>query len=374
MTGVVKGWCPSAYRPMMSGDGLIVRVKPRQARVTADQASAIADLSTDYGNGVIDLTSRANLQIRGVSETNHMALLSRLIDLGLVDADPESEARRTIVMMPFWQTGDLTDRVTQVLMARLPEFPDLPDKMGFAVDAGPIPMLAGVSGDIRFETSDDGLLLLRAEGARLGMIVDEAEAIDATLELAHWFVATGGRENGRMGRHLAKCPLPEHWQVAEPMRSNRHPVPGAAIGGQIVGVPFGSMQGQDLNDLIAESEATHLRVTPWRSLFLEAAKPVTHPAFIHAPGDSLLDIAACPGAPMCSSAEVETRPLARQLASKINGTLHVSGCAKGCARRSAAKITLVGRAGHFDLVENGCASDTPTRHGLSEADLLELLS
>ena len=26
---VVQGWCPGAHRPMMSGDGLVVRVRPR---------------------------------------------------------------------------------------------------------------------------------------------------------------------------------------------------------------------------------------------------------------------------------------------------------------------------------------------------------
>ncbi len=374
MTGVVKGWCPSAYRPMMSGDGLIVRVKPRQGCLTASQARALCALATRHGNGIIDLTSRANLQIRGVSEASHMALVHQLVDHGIVDADPTIESRRAIVVMPFWRPGDLTDRLTQALMSRLPEFPELPHKMGFAVDTGRCPMLTGVSGDIRFETSEYGQLLLRAEGARNGRIVDEAKAIDAALELAHWFVKTGGRDNGRMGRHLAQRPLPDIWQNAKPAAAGSHPVPGAAIGGRVVGVPFGSMQAQDLKDLTTKSEATGMRVTPWRSLFLEAAKPVDHPAFIHVPGDPILDVAACPGAPQCASAEIVTRPFARRVAAQVSGTLHVSGCAKGCARRSAAKVTLVGHAGHFDLVENGCASDTPARRGLSEADVLELLS
>ena len=35
-----KGWCPGAYRPMMSGDGLVVRVRPTLARLTRDLAPA----------------------------------------------------------------------------------------------------------------------------------------------------------------------------------------------------------------------------------------------------------------------------------------------------------------------------------------------
>ncbi|WP_252979256.1 hypothetical protein [Mameliella alba] len=34
----IKGWCPGAWRPMLSGDGLVVRVRPHLARLDADQA------------------------------------------------------------------------------------------------------------------------------------------------------------------------------------------------------------------------------------------------------------------------------------------------------------------------------------------------
>ena len=60
----IKGWCPTALRPMLSGDGLVVRVRPHGGQLSAAQASGIADLATCYGNGLIDLTGRANLQIR----------------------------------------------------------------------------------------------------------------------------------------------------------------------------------------------------------------------------------------------------------------------------------------------------------------------
>lgn len=369
----VKGWCPSAYRPMMSGDGLLVRVKPRMARLTVGQTLALAELAQRHGNGMIDLTSRANLQIRGVSEAHYPELLDGLKKADLVDNDPEIEARRTIVTAPFWQEGDRTERLTRALTDRLAEFPDFPGKMGFVVDAGPLPMLTGVSGDLRLETGDDGLIL-RAEGARRGRAVDEAKAIDTALDLARWFVDTGGLESGRMSRHLAQTALPEVWQTTEPAPSGPHPVPGAAIGGHVLGVPFGAMKAGDLCDLVETARPTHIRITPWRLLFLENTAPVTHPAFLHTPGDPILDVAACPGAPHCASAQVETRVFARPLAGKVRGRLHVSGCAKGCARRGPAAVTLVGRAGRFDLVENGRASDTPSRTGLAGADILELFT
>src|SRR5260221_9876702 len=94
----IKGWCPSAYRPMQSGDGLVVRIRPRGGRLSAVQASSIADLAQRHGNGLIDLTRRANLQIRGVRAPSHEALLDALMRLCFVDADEDTEARRSVVV------------------------------------------------------------------------------------------------------------------------------------------------------------------------------------------------------------------------------------------------------------------------------------
>ena len=55
---------------MQSGDGLIVRIRPQSATFSPDQLRVLADAAWRLGNGHIDLTRRANLQIRGVSETS----------------------------------------------------------------------------------------------------------------------------------------------------------------------------------------------------------------------------------------------------------------------------------------------------------------
>ena len=74
----IKGWCPGALRPMQSGDGLVVRVRPFGGRLDAAQATGLAALAERYGNGLIDLTGRANLQVRGVSDHGHLPLLDGL--------------------------------------------------------------------------------------------------------------------------------------------------------------------------------------------------------------------------------------------------------------------------------------------------------
>ena len=35
----IKGWCPGALRPMQSGDGLVVRVRPFGGRVLIESES-----------------------------------------------------------------------------------------------------------------------------------------------------------------------------------------------------------------------------------------------------------------------------------------------------------------------------------------------
>ena len=107
-----------------------------------------------------------------------------------------------------------------------------------------------------------------------------------------------------------------------------------------MGGAVGQCEAGALRALITDSNATHIRVTPWRMLHLENAKPLNAIGFLRFP-DPLLDVSACPGAPACAQSTVITRDLARRLAPQVLGSLHVSGCAKGCARRTVADVTLV---------------------------------
>jgi len=368
VTVMVKGWCPSAYRPMMSGDGLIVRVRPHAGRLDRAQVIGLCEAAAQYGNGFIDLTNRANLQIRGVAQEDHAALVEALSVFGLLDADPAREARRNIIVAPDWQAGDASARLAEKLARRLGELPALPGKFGFAVDAGDGPILSDAPADIRIERGVGGGLIVRADGSAQGCPVAESEAIDAVIALAHWFAARGA-EAKRMARLLRSVPLPEAWQGEPPASPRAKSRPGDDIGGPVLGAPFGQLPAEALADLMVASGATALRLTPWRLFALEDVRALPAHGFIDAPDDPLLRVDACPGAPACPAATVETRTLARALAGRVDGDLHVSGCEKGCARPRAADVTLVGRDGGFDLVRGGKPGDAPTRRGLT-ADAL----
>ena len=367
----IKGWCPGAHRPMLSGDGLVVRVRPFRAELRTAQVLALCDLARAHGNGTLELTSRANLQIRGVSEATFPGLLETLDALGLIDADPAVEARRNILMPAGWRDGDVTDRLHSALLKTLPSLPPMPAKMGFALDTGLRPELASGSADFRFELDKTGGLILRADGAERGRPVTESRAMDALAEMAAWFAASGGSSAGRMGRLLrqnspARVRLPEEWQRCAPRGPGPARHPGPLPGGRLLGVPFGSMDAGALADVMQRSGARALRLMTGRLLCLLGGEcEVPAPGFVTTPGSPLLAAHACPGAPFCPQATVATRALAARLAPEVDGTLHVSGCAKGCALPRAAKITLVGRDGAFDLVRDGAPWDPPSRTGLS---------
>src|SRR5437773_11850670 len=92
-----KGWCPGALRPMETGDDLLVRLRLPGGVLSTKNAHAIAACAIRYGSGLIDLSSRANLQLRGVTSETLQDLTSELQDLGILDATPESEAVRNVV-------------------------------------------------------------------------------------------------------------------------------------------------------------------------------------------------------------------------------------------------------------------------------------
>ncbi|GGH32940.1 precorrin-3B synthase [Cribrihabitans marinus] len=365
---LVKGWCPGAHRPMMSGDGLVVRVRPRLARLTSAQVLGLCAAAQRYGNGTIDLTNRANLQLRGVAEEAHGALLDDLSGLDLVDAEPGLETRRNILVSPFWQPGDVTERLATALLNRLAELPDLPAKFGFAIDTGTTRFLSGDPADIRLETGETGLIL-RADCAGTGTPVTEATAIDRLIDLARWFAAQHSPETRRMARLLRTIPLPEHFTGDAPGPATGRPAPGETPPGPCYGAPFGQLPARALARLTEASGARALRVTPWRLFLLEGGRAAPSDIFVNTGNTPLLTTDACAGAPLCPQAQVETREIARRLAPHVAGSLHVSGCAKGCARQTPADVTLVGRNGKFDLVKAGRAGDEPCRTGLDPETL-----
>ncbi|WP_416137413.1 cobalamin biosynthesis protein CobG [Halomonas sp. HK25] len=387
----IKGWCPGAWRPMATGDGLLVRVRPRLGRLTRGQMLALCAAAETYGSGLIELTSRANLQLRGVSDASWPGLMEALVEQGLVDPDPQVERRPQRLLAPDWQAGDATHETACLLEARLNELPALPDKMGIAIDAGEAPRLGDVSADLRIERAASGGLqarasgnlqaralgglLVRADGRALGTPVDSpAAAVEELIRLAHWFVASGGREAGRMRRHTAPLP-PWAPAVTPPAEPGARLALGEHARGRVVGLAFGRASAAALRAAVAPDSVSAVRVTPWRRLLLEGegASGAAIAGLLDDDRDPRLAMQACPGAPHCEQASVETLALAERLSGRVAGSVHVSGCAKGCACQQPTDLCLTGRNGRFDLIKGGRADGVPLATGLTESDVIEHL-
>jgi precorrin-3B synthase len=365
----IKGWCPGALRPMQSGDGLVVRIRPPLGHLTARQAQAIATAAETHGNGIIDLSARANLQLRGVTEASHPRLIDDLRAQGLIDPDIETESLRNLIVTPFRDAA--TAALAATLTAALARMPGLPGKFGFALDTGPRPVLTQASADIRVERSLDGRLILRPEGHPHGQPVTDLAA-DA-IAMANWFVTHGGATNGRgrMAALVAKGTIPPGCTLA-PADPLPAPPPGPHPDGALVALAFGQMRSETLQSLAALGH--ELRPTPWRMLLLVGATAVpTIPGLITDPRDPILRVTACTGAPACPQALGDTRKLARQLVPHLvaSQTLHISGCAKGCAHPAPADLTLTATDHGYDLIRNGTASDMPSLTGLTPQAILD---
>ncbi|CUH98016.1 precorrin-3B synthase [Leisingera aquaemixtae] len=368
----VYGWCPGALRPMMSGDGLVVRVRAPLGKLTVTQARGVARLSEEFGNGLLDISARANLQMRGIRENAHGTLIEALRDLGLIDPDASAEARRNVLLAPFWAEGDDTHAIATDLSTALTGAANLtlPGKFGFAVDCGTEPVLQDTAADIRIERSG-GTLILRADGAGTGLPVTRESAVAEALALARWFLEQGGAPEGRgrMHRLIARRGPPA--AHAAPMaKASFTARPGPFPAGTLAALEFGQMPAATLAQLAGHGP---IRFTPWRMLLVEGAKSLPPlPGLILDATDPRLQVVACTGAPGCLQALSATRDLARDLAPHVpaGAKLHISGCAKGCACPGTAPLTLTATGkNEFSLIRNGTAADQPLKTRLSAGAL-----
>ncbi len=365
----VRGWCPDLFAPMQSGDGWLLRVKPRLARLTASEARLIADGAHRHGNGVIELTGRGNLQLRGLTPASATAFARAAVAAGLASGDAAAERRRNILLSPLADAAACA--VAQALEAALVEACDLdalPGKFGFAVDA------SGVLGP---GCAD---VVLRGSGGRWQVGLGDGSPL-APCEAAAAPAAAVACARAWLARDVAVRPSQEVL-AAEPGEAVGWLPSAGAFG---IGLPFGRIDAPMLDRLTGLAQRLGdgvLHVTPWRAILLAGvaagdadAIRAAADGLIVAPDDPRRSMFACIGRRGCASGSVDTRHDADALlaAGLDGGIVHVSGCAKGCAHPGPAAITLVGQDGRYGLVRHGRASDTPQVDGLAPEHLARRL-
>lgn len=413
-----KGWCPGALRPMEAKDGLLVRLKISGGIVSTSTMRAIAQAGRDYGNAHFDLSSRANLQMRGVRQEKLPYLIEMLDGLGLIDQTMAAEAVRNVLVSPFAGLDGRDDascagKAIEAMLAANEDLHALPARFGFLIDDGSPFSLAALPADVRFDwvggskpfaigvggRANEAYLLGRCQASEIADIA--AQLARAFLKLASQLSKPPGRMRGLIEKcgpavlaglcgMLVFSPRSPR-SVAEPCPVGLLRLDGSYCFG--AAAAFGHLDA-DMLDAIASAAETfgngEIRLTPWRALILPLTGAETIDAirfyleahhFITNRKDPRLAVEACRGVLTCERGSTDPRDDALALMSvvrrlfKTGTALHVSGCAKGCARHAAVPLTLTARAGLYDLTadETASAAGVCSERGLTLAAVRQRL-
>lgn len=394
----IKGWCPGARRPMQSGDGLIVRVRPHGGSLPVRALEALAEAAARFGNGQIDLTRRANLQLRGVKPETLVSLWEVLSSLDLLDDDAELEAIRNIVVNPLAgiDPTEIVDMrpvahaLERQLMA-VASLRQLPGKFSFLLDGGGRLPLTDLDANVSLVACRDGadaavaIGLQAAAGFEWLGAVDAEQAASVAAQLALAILKHSPTSRARalpddavvairaeLGLQASGLPI----TIARCEVSQRCGLITLASGSCAAGLgaAFGRLDSETVSALLSELTrlgTSEVRLSPWRTFYAamsSSADAEQTLAFARKIGlivddsDPLTRIDACSGVGCCSSTTLATRDHARALAdiaarTGFAGTLHVSGCPKGCARSAPADLVFVGDEAHYRVVRQGTVRD-----------------
>ena len=144
-----------------------------------------------------------------------------------------------------------------------------------------------------------------------------------------------------------------------------------------VGLAFGHADAASLERLAeaaGAAGATGVRAAAARALMIIGLTHETLSSFVAAAerlgfivraDDPRRHVVACAGAPICSSAHIAARAIAPAIAQASaphldrSFTIHISGCAKGCAHPAPNALTVVGTSDGCALIADGCTRDAP---------------
>ncbi|MDX6718347.1 MAG: precorrin-3B synthase [Solirubrobacteraceae bacterium] len=371
--------CPGALRLHEAADGWMARVRLPGGRVDAAGVRSVADVAR-LGNGLVELTSRASLQIRGLRPGSAERAADRLRAGGLLPSIAHDRVRNVVaspVAGRHPRSVAATDGVVAALDRGLradPALAGLPGRFLFAVEDG--------SGTLGAQRADVTLVAEREAGFRLWLagarttLASTAHdaprlALDAArafLELrageATWRVAdlTGGpaslarRLDGSLEAGAAVAPRPLAAGVLA------QPDGGCAI---TVLAPLGRIDGavvRRLGELAAE-----VRLSVARTLTIvdvpagDVAALTAQLAalgLVTAAGSGWHGLSACAGLGACACARVDVRAAAAERA-RVRAVdapaEHWSACERGCGRPVDVPVAVVATAGGLNVQTPGAA-------------------
>lgn len=367
--------CPGVLAPHDAADGALARVRLPGGVVAAAQLRVLAACAEELGDGAVHLTSRGNLQLRGLDREDPR-LVSRLAAAGLIPA-PSHERVRNVLASPLsGLTGGRADvrglarALDEALCARS-ALAALPGRFLFALDDGRgdvaaerpdlcwvaeapdhgFLQVAGVTTALSCAPADAPALLVAAAEVFLTLREEErsgcagawraAEVPDAPARIA----AALARESGDPAPRVASSGTAgrEHRGSGAPIG----PIP-RDDGGEALGVApvLGEISAAQLRGLAAAAPDTI--VTPWRTLVLpdpapDARQRLRAHGFVLAADAPALAVSACAGRPGCAKSHADVRADVREVLARALDLprAHVVGCERRCGAPHEAHLDVV---------------------------------
>lgn len=191
---------------MAARDGGLCRIKLPGGELSAAQARAVATASAQYAAGLIELTNRANLQVRGVKAGEEPALIAALVDAGLGPMPATGAANAGDTEKATESAPEQAACVAHALAASAAD--DVRNVM--------ISPAAGLDPSALFDTRPlcaDLLAMLQSEtrfaalSPKFALLLDGGERL-ARVDHPHdvWLAASPGVDGARFVFGLAGCP------------------------------------------------------------------------------------------------------------------------------------------------------------------------
>ncbi len=391
--------CPGLLRLHAAEDGALARVRVPGGRLSAAQLEAIAAAAA-LGSGLVELTGRANVQVRGLPSDADKALARLLADAGLLPS-PAHDRVRNLLASPLDGRDPRAHAATDALVCALdrgicgdPELARLPGRFLFAVDDGS-GLALGRDADVALAMVDAQTLVLLLGGVPTTARVAPAEAAALAVAAARAFLeerAAAGASAWRIrelpdgGAGIARR-LGVRLGTASAARGSRRVAPGMARqpDGRVAVTalaPLGRLEPGATDRLaVLAARRGDVRISPWRTVTLldvpageadAAACDLAACGLVLAPESGWAGLSACAGMGACAKARVDVRAAAGRRAGERTPGMpaeHWSACERRCGEPRDAALSVAAE-GELLVVRVG-----ERRHAASTLeDALELLA
>lgn len=145
--------CPGVFSAHPAADGHLARIRLPGGLITPIQMQSLVGVADDFGDGHLELTSRGNVQLRGITDVDGAG--ERILEAGLIPSPSHERVRNLQLSALTGRRGGLIDArpVLDEFDSRLqsdPVLANLPARILFGVDDG--------RGDIFAQAPDIGVL------------------------------------------------------------------------------------------------------------------------------------------------------------------------------------------------------------------------